>query len=142
VAFKAEFGSAKDTSNELLRILEGHLSARFGSLQRSRSWFWGPRVLVLQVGQKSITVVWNRKRSKDGEWILLVGGSDMPRPLDRVRGREPANYAEEIILVSRGIHTLLAATPGITRIRWYFKGIIGPSGKAVWTPDELPWTEP
>jgi hypothetical protein len=142
VCFAADFASGTNAGNELTRILESHLRDRYGSVRQVGIRIRGSLLHVLHVGRKEIAVVWYGSRFKDGEWIVVVGRYDLPRPLDRLRGRQSIDYSEELKLVSRGIHALLAATPGIARIRWYFKGIFGPSGKTVLTPDELSWAEP
>jgi hypothetical protein len=130
VCFKAEFASAASAGNELSRILESRLQARFDSVRRIRIWFWGPRLVVLPVGQESFAVIFGRSKYDDDEWILLVG------PL----GTQMAN-TPEVMLVCREIHALFATVAGITAIRWYFKGFRGQSREAVATPDELPWTQ-
>jgi hypothetical protein len=140
VCFKAEFPSASSAREEISRILESHLRARFGRVQRGVLWHWGPRIVNLQVGQKSVSVVWHTNRSNREEWVLTVAG-DMPSLWDHLRGRKPVVCTEELILVSRDIHALLGSVTGISNIMWYFRGFRRQGRKGVWTPDELPWAE-
>jgi hypothetical protein len=86
-------------------------------------------------------VAWYRKKfSKDG-WILFVVPSEIPKSWRRLRGRISNAYTQELMLVSREIHALLASAVAVTDIRWYFKAFRSQGKNAVATPDELPWTQ-
>jgi hypothetical protein len=93
------------------------------------------------VGQKSVSVFLYRNRFKVGEWILTVAGGDIPSLRDYLRGQKPVVDKEELMLVSREIHALLASAAGISNIKWYFETFRRQGRSAVWTPDELPWAE-
>jgi hypothetical protein len=131
VCFKAEFSSASSAREEISRILESHLRARFGAVERGVFWRWGPRIVNLQVERKPVSVIWHTNRFNYEEWILIVV-PDLPSLWDKFRGRKP---------VSRDIHGLLASVTGISNMMWYFDGFRRQGRKAVWTPDELPWAE-
>jgi hypothetical protein len=73
-------------------------------------------------------VIWFRSRYANGEWIVVVVLA-------------PLTNSPELVLICREIHTLLAATAGVTRIRWYFEGPRTQGAEVVTTPDELPWTQ-
>ncbi len=141
VCFKVEFATAVSAGDELLRILESHLHARFESVRRIKWWFPIRWVFVFYVGQNKFTVLCDRSRFADNEWILLASPLDTRSLLDGLRRRKPVFSTTDLMLVFRQIHALLATVAGITRIRWYFKGFRGQSEVGVATPDELPWTQ-
>jgi hypothetical protein len=91
-------------------------------------WFFGSSAVALQLGEKAFSVIWFRSRYENGEWIVVV----VPAPLTN---------SPELVLICREIHTLLTATAGVTRIRWYFEGPRIQGAEVVTTPDELPWTQ-
>lgn len=138
--FKAEFPSPSSAREEISRILESHLCARFGAVKRAEFWRWGVRFLDVKVEQKWVWVAWYTNRFMDGEWILCVA-PDLPPLWDFIRGRQPVVYTEELMLISRDIHALLASVAGISNVWWYFRGFRRQRRRGVWTPDELPWAE-
>ena len=141
VCFKAEFPSASSAREEISRILESHLRARFGAVERGVFWRWsGPRLVNFQMEQTPVSVVWHTNRFNREEWILTVV-PDLPSLWDNLRGRKPVLRTEELKLVSRDIHDLLVSVTGISNIMWYFDGFRRQGRKAVRTPDELPWAE-
>lgn len=50
-----------------------------------------------------------------------------------VRQRTATAVFAELFNICREIHVFLAATPGLTDLRWYFSKV----RQAVWTPDQL-----
>jgi len=46
-----------------------------------------PHIVEVPAGQIYFTVGWQRRKSKDDEWILSVSPSDLPNPFDRLRGK-------------------------------------------------------
>lgn len=136
VCFKAQFAPPMRASNELRRLLETHLGARVGLVQRRWAWFLHPWVADLQAGDRSFTLVLTRNKNEQDEWIILVGSNEVP--FRWMIGHKAPEYVLQLKLVCREIHALLATTPGITRVRWYFQGSGYPSD-AVATPDELSW---
>jgi hypothetical protein len=144
VCFKADFPSAGSAREDLSRILSSHLLARFGAVKQGslvlsrgqRQWIEVP------LGQRAVWVVWYPRRQKVGEWILFVGPGDWPSLWDRVWGRKRVANTEELKVVSRDIHALLGSVTGISNVMWYFSEFRRKGKKGVWTPDELPWTEP
>ena len=130
VCFKAAFASEANADIELPRILETHLHARCESFRRIKWWFFIRWVCLIQMGQSKFSVLCDRSRYADNEWILLIG------PLGT-----QANNSRELVNVCREIHASLGTIAGITAVRWYFKGLHGQSEVGVATPDELPWTQ-
>jgi len=136
VCFTMQLASAGDIRNELSRILKTRLRARFGSVRETNTWilalsmrwFFGSSAVALQLGEKAFSVIWFRSRYENGEWIVVV----VPAPLTN---------SPELVLICREIHTLLTATAGVSRIRWYFEGPRIQGAEVVTTPDELPWTQ-
>lgn len=137
--FKVALASASGVGDELARILERHLRGRIDSVELPRKRLWRFWFVGVQVSRKRFTVLLAPSRYGNDEWILLVARLSTPTLWDRLRGRRPIDYAPELLRISSEIHTLLAATSGITAIRWYFEGR-GAQSAAVHTPDQLPWT--
>ena len=142
VCFTAAFPSARSASEEISRIVSSHLFDRFGAVKRGAFWCPRGRRIEMQFGKRSVWMVWYKSRRKDGEWILFVGPGDLPSLWDYLRGRKRVVYAEEFMVVSRDIHALLGSVTGISNVMWYFSEFRREGKKGVWTPDELPWTEP
>jgi Ca-activated chloride channel family protein len=134
VCFKAEGASAPVSGDELAKILEAGLHARFGPIRIKRRWFIAQWIAVLRVGEASFSVHLGSSKDKDHEWVLLAG------PLDRDNGQRSRNFASELTLICREIHAALTAVPGISDVRWYFEGLQS-QRHAVATPDELPWSK-
>jgi hypothetical protein len=140
VCFKAEFPSASSAREEMSRILESHLCVQFGAVERGVLLRWGPRIVNLQVEQKPMSVIWHPNRFNREEWILTVV-PDLSSLWDEFRRRKSELCTEQLKLVCRDIHGLLASVTGISDMRWYFDGFPRQGSEAVWTPDELPWAE-
>ena len=138
VCFKANFLPATRAGDDLPRLLERDLHARFASVRIIKSRFLAPLVVVLQAGKKSYSVVLGRSKYADDEWLLLVGSPDTPKLLDRLCRRQPLFDSSELMLICREIHALLTAIPNISAVRWYFEGFRSQT-IAVASPDELPW---
>jgi len=141
VCFKEEFPSSSKAKQEIAGDLEKHLRARFASVKDISLPLVGPRIIDLQLGQKTVSLVWHKSRFKDGGWILIVAPGEIPSPWDLLRGRGTELCMGEVKLVSREIHALLTSVSGISDVMWYFERFREQGKKAVWTPDELPWTE-
>jgi len=90
------------------------------------------------VEDRSFTVALSRNRYEKDEWIILIGPNDVPFPW--MRGCSTPEYVPQLRQVCGAVHALLAATPGITRIRWYFQGA-GYQSDATAMPEELFWGE-
>jgi hypothetical protein len=113
---------------ELSKILEQRFVDRFNSMKKVKLWLSAPRPVLVRVKQRSFLVGLKKSRFSKDEWIVQVG------PMD-----SPPGYSDELLLICREIHTLLAAKAGISAMRWYFEGFHSRS-EAVATPDQLPWT--
>ena len=139
--FKVKFPPGTNSGDEVSRMIENHLRAKFGSLRReTKLWWWFPQTVELKVGQKALSVVWYRRKFTNDGWILFVVPSEIPIWWYRLRGRDPKAYIQELMLVSREIHAFLALEVVVTGIWWYFKVFRRQGKDAVATPDELPWS--
>jgi hypothetical protein len=139
--FKVEAGASAGINDEFPPLLENHLHALFDPAQKMKKTPLGSWAIELEVGQKSFTMLLDRSKYEDGEWVLLVGPSRTPGLLDLLRGRKPVDYSPELVQVCREIHGALSEIPRITALRWYFEGFHSQT-VAVATPDELPWNQP
>jgi hypothetical protein len=117
-----------NTKAELSQILQQRFVDRFNSVKKVKMWLLAPWAVLVRVKQQSFLIGLKKSKFSKDEWIVQVG------PMDT-----PPGYSDELLLICREIHTLLAAKEGISAIRWYFEGFHNQS-KAVATPDQLPWT--
>jgi hypothetical protein len=85
-------------------------------------------------------VYWRASKFKGGVWILSVV-PPLPSLWTFLRGRKPAVYTDELQLISREIHSLLASVTGLSNIYWYFAEFRREGMTGVWTPDDLPWPD-
>ena len=139
--FTAEFPPPWIAREEISRVLENHLCARFGAVRRGVFWRWPlrlPRMLNFHVEKQSVFVSWHTNRFKKGRWILVVAPGDSPL---WARARKPSAHSKELMLACSDIHAVLISATGISNIMWYFDKFRLQGRKAVWTPDELPWLE-
>lgn len=139
--FSAEFSPPLDARAEISRTLENHLCDRFGAVTRGVFWRWPrlPRIIHFRVEDKVIWVGWHPSRFKKGQWIVTVSPGETGL-WDHLRGKHVA-HTKELMLVCRDLHSLLVSMTGISNVMWYFDGFRRQGKKAVWTPDELPWSE-
>jgi hypothetical protein len=139
--FSAQFPPPLDAREQISRILEDYLCARFGAVTRGVLWRWPrlPRIINFRVLDESIWVGWHPNRFKKGQWILTVASGDTGL-WDHLWGRKNVAYTQELIQVCRDIHSLLVSVTGISGMMWYFDGFRRQGRKAVLTPDDLPWS--
>jgi hypothetical protein len=80
--FSAQFPPPLDAREQISRILEDYLCARFGAVTRGVLWRWPrlPRIINFRVLDESIWVGWHPNRFKKGQWILTVASGDMDLP--------------------------------------------------------------
>lgn len=139
--FTVDSASIGRTDDELPRMLTNYLQARFASAQVKKMPLFGSWAVELQVGpESSFSVMLNRSKYGHDDWVLLIGALQSAGLSGASRGRTPTASSSELVRVCRDIHAYLAATPGISAVRWYFEGFRSQTA-AVATPDELPWAE-
>lgn len=136
VCFKARFSPPKKAARELRRLLKAGIRSRIGLLHRRWTWFLPYWTSVLEFKGSSFSVALRSSKHYQDEWILLVTSNDVP--FRWMRGRETPEYVPQLKFVCQQIHALLAATPEISEVRWYFQGPGDPT-IPVLTPDELAW---
>jgi hypothetical protein len=97
----------------------------------------GPWIFELQLGSGSTSMVGvKRIKRLRNEWFLLVtpGRTDRSRTLlALIRGTRPKADSAELLQICQSIHGVLTNTPGISAVRWYFRG----SSVTVRTLEEL-----
>jgi hypothetical protein len=138
VCFKVELPPNGCADDEVPRLLERYLRARFDSARVIKAGFPAPLAVELRAGAKTFSAVLGRSKYEDGECILIVGPLETPGLLGRLLGRKPISEVPELMLTCQEIHEMLTAISGITAVRWYFEGRKTQSA-AVATADELPW---
>jgi hypothetical protein len=137
VCFKYAPSQVSAGGGDLQQVLGSNLRAEFDSAQTVNVASLATLTIVLKTAAKSFSAVLGESKYEKDEWVLIVGPPDGPSLLDRLRGQKSVS-SPELELTCRKIHKVLAATPGISATRWYFEGPRS-QGKAVSTPDELPW---
>lgn len=144
--FGLELQPAGSVRQELADLLKGALSKRFGLVQVRYPFiqrFYRQSMLILSVNGKDVLVRVLRNESRQEqpeyqrEWMVLVDRFSGP-VWQVLKHDSERGYESEFSAVSDEIHELLIKIPGITRLRWYFKGW-DPKKPAVQTPAELPW---
>lgn len=119
-------------------MLEKHLATKFGPVRKIATVLLMSKGIVLKAENHSFTVLLDRSKYGNDEWILLIGVLDGQSLVDRLRKKAPTGYVEEQKLVCREVHDLLSSAPEVSELRWYFEGFHS-QGSAVATPDELLW---
>lgn len=140
VWFRAELSSVRGARRELSRMLERHLSARFGPVRSCWLPFLSISQLMLNVdGNDFLVALAQEKRTVPGTgpWLLTINPLDYPVPKRSLPKEREKTYSKGLMLISDEIEVLLANTPTVTRHRWFFEGLGGKPG--VKTPAELPW---
>jgi hypothetical protein len=140
VWFRLEPSSMRGVRRELSRMLERHLSARFGPVRS----FGLPLVPVSQLmlsadGKEFLVALAQEKRGGEGDrpWLLTINPFDYPVPKRNLPKGEEKKYTKGLMAISDEIAVLLSNTPAVTRQRWFFEDWGGKPG--VGTPTELPW---
>lgn len=99
-------------------------------------------LLVTLNGEKFVVLVREDKYMypghKDRMWQILISPYRFRSPAVCFPEDEQERYAKDFMAISKEIHAVLARTPGIARLRWWFVGW-DVNQPGVRTPAELPW---
>lgn len=126
---------------DLARMMSRQLSKRFGRIQLFPGYFFRNSVLVVTLnGEKFQLLV--RQNKYPGNpvrmWEIMINPSRFSVLSERFPEDEQERYAKDLMIISNEVHAVLARTPGITRLRWWFVGW-DVNQPGVRTPAELPW---
>jgi hypothetical protein len=141
VGFSLELLPARRAREELAGMLHRHLSKRFGPVRAFRRFLFPVSLLTLNLAEDKYVVAINREKPKNrdqGEWHVAIDPLEYPVPMKNLPKHEERKYARNLMIISDEIHVLLAGTPGVTRLRWFFDGWDARK-PGVRTPGELPW---
>ena len=124
--------------SQLAQLLSQYLGTRFRSTAPIKQPFGGPWIIKVQVApDTTFMIALSRVRRERDMWLLQITPGriegDTGGLLAYLRGRIPTEDSRELLPACREIQVFLTSTPGISAVRWFFKG----SRKAVRTPDEL-----
>jgi hypothetical protein len=138
----AKWAREQIVREEIAQMLARRLSDRFGHVQIAKfpllqRFLNRVSLLWFEVNGKKLGVFVTPANKRD-EWCVGVDPLKYTEPVRRLLKEDVGKYAEEFMLVSGEIHTLLKNTSGVEGLRWYFEGwdVHTP---AVATPAELPW---
>lgn len=126
---------------DLARMMARQLSKRFGRVRLSPGFLFRVSVLVVSLnGEKFLIGIRENKHPGNTVrmWEIWASPSRYPRSSDHFPEDEQERYAKDLMVISNEIHAVLARTPGVTRLRWWFAGW-DRMKPAVRTPRELPW---
>jgi len=126
---------------DLARMMRRQLSERFGHILLHPGIIFKLSVLGLKMNGEGF-LVGIRENKYPGNtarmWEIAINPSRYPVPTKSFPEDEQERYAKDLMLISNEVHAVLARTPGVTRLRWWFVGWdVGNPG--VRTPRELPW---
>lgn len=141
VGFSLELLPARRAREELTGMFERHLSRRFGPVRTLRRFIFPVSLLTFNLAEGKYVVAINRETRKNrghGEWYVAIDPLEYPVPMKNLPADEERKYARNLMVISDEIHALLASTPGVTRLRWFFDGWDARK-PGVRTPVELPW---
>lgn len=141
VAFSLNIAPKWRARFDLSRFMTRQLSKRFGSIPLHPGFILGTSVLVVSLnGERFLIGICRVKYpgSTKKEWQIEINPSRFPVPSKRFPEAEQEKYANDLKIISNEIHAVLAKTPGVTRLRWFFVGW-GFVKPGVRTPRELPW---
>jgi hypothetical protein len=126
---------------DLAKAMKLQLSKRFGRIQLYPFYLYTVSLVVLTVsGERFLIVVRKMKTSGIwvGTWEISINPWRFPFPARRFPEDEEQRYANDLFVISNEVHAVLARSPGVERLRWWFVG--WESGRpGVRTPAELPW---
>ncbi len=126
---------------DLARMMTRQLSKSLGCIQLHPGFILGTSVLVVSVnGEKFLIGICKVKYpgSAIKEWQIEVSPARFSVPRKHFPEDAQEKYAKELMNISNKIQAVLARTPGVTRLRWFFVGW-GFKTPGVHTPLELPW---
>jgi hypothetical protein len=117
------------------------LSKRFGRIPLYPGYFFRNSVLIVTLnGEKFHLLVRQNKYPGNAVrmWEIMINPSRFSVLSERFPEDEQERYAKDLMVISKEVHAVLARTPGITRLRWWFVGW-DVNQPGVRTPAELPW---
>lgn len=128
-----------DAVEQFVGDFERSVCGHFSSVTVRRPWLRRTAAVVLLLRADSACAALKRSSATWDDWKLLVGEGS-PFLLDWVLGRGMNPKAIDLRRTCREIHVLLTGMPSVHRVYWYARGFRQQTA-AVWTPDELPWSE-
>ncbi len=142
VSFKGELAPDSEFDHplgaSLGRALEARLRQRFGSVQTMDNWRDSGWVVTLVLNDKPVEVYFGVFNPEEVMWLLAVTPLGQPGLLSRAFGRKPRDFNAELQSICAEVHALLASTPNLTDINWFFGGPPG-AVPSVAKPDQLSW---
>jgi hypothetical protein len=141
VMFSLDLPRGRRRRNTLPKVLARQLSEKFGTIEVFPRTILSLSCLKFKVNRFDFVVrIAQRKAqgARNGEWFVAVDPFDAPAPLANLSRDEQIEYARDLRLISDGVHAVLVAMPGVTRLRWFVDGWESEK-PGVRTPAELPW---
>jgi hypothetical protein len=129
-AFRVKDSLPDPQGSHWARLLEMGLREHFQAIKAQRHWTIVQWKVSLKVGSTPFTILIGRSKFGGSEWVLLVA------PLE---DKPDAAAGDGLISICREVHRILAQSPDLVNLRWYFEDFSSQTA-AVATPDELPWT--
>jgi hypothetical protein len=126
---------------DLARMMTRQLSKRFGHIPLYPGYCFRNSVLVVTLnGEKFHLLVRQNKYPGNAVrmWEIMINPSRFSVLSEGSPEDEQERYAKDLMAISGEVHAVLARTPGITRLRWWFVGW-DVNQPGVRTPAELPW---
>ena len=120
------------------RALEARLRQHFGSVEAMDNWRDSGWVVNLSVNDKPIEVYFALFNPEELTWLLAVTPLGQPGLLARAFGRKPRDCGAELQSICTEVHRLLASTPNVTNVTWFFGGPPG-AVPSVAKPEQLSW---
>ena len=143
VAFGLEIVPRWKARLDLARMMRRQLSKRFGRILFHPGFISKLSVLGLELnGERFLVGIRENKYPGNTAkmWEIAINPARFPVPTKSFPEDEQERYAKDLIVISNEVHAVLARTPGVTRMRWWFVGWdVGNPGMR--TPRELPWRE-
>lgn len=139
--FTLDLLSACGARGKLADMFAKRLSEQFSPVQVVRRMIYPVSFLLFKVGEIDYSVGITRKRPRGpqkGEWFVRIDPVDAASGIKNSTIDEQRTYARDLRLICDEIHAVLATTPGISRLRWFFEGW-DVKKPGVRTPAELPW---
>lgn len=137
--FNLELLPDRRAYKDLTRMFEQHLSKHLGDVSVFGPWlFLGSTLKVeLATGDVFVGIARRTRRGPNYRAWWIDISSSFGGALD-TSSEDETKYAKELRLVSDVIHAMLVDNPGVTQLRWFFKGWDNKT-PGVPTPADLPW---
>lgn len=132
--------NGKKAVMEFLEEVERGFGDRFESVEVRRPLFRHHVLRALLLPKDSVCVELSRSGAEWVDWRLGVRAGS-PYLRDRLPGRAPHPEHADLRAICGEIHAVLTAMSAVTKVFWYTHGF-GRDTAAVWTPEELPWSQP